>query len=113
MKSYVMFLSDMLLCMDRIDKYIEDVDFDDFCENEMLMDAVLRNLEIIGEAAKHIPEDIRKNVAEVPWREIVGLRNIIVHNYSNIDIHTIWETIQTDLPELKKHIVKTFVKAQD
>jgi uncharacterized protein with HEPN domain len=108
MKRHLQFLFDMLLCIDRIDKYVKNIDFDSFYENEMLLDAVLRNLEIIGEAARHIPEEIRKNFAEVPWREIIGLRNIIAHNYSSIDIHTIWETVQVDLPNLRGHIVRAF-----
>jgi uncharacterized protein with HEPN domain len=96
--------------MDRIDKYTQQIEYDSFCENEwlreLLMDGFIRNLEIIGEVARNIPEDVRMKYPEIPWRKMVGLRNVLIHNYSSIDEATILEIIQINLSQLRPHIMK-------
>lgn len=86
--------------------YIKDVDFNTFYENEMLVDAVLRSVQMIGEAARNIHSDVQTRYLEIPWKEILCLRDIIVYKYSCIDLETIWETITVDFPKLRPQIVK-------
>ena len=74
-----LFLYDILECIEKIEKYTKDMDFDDFVKNDLVVDAVIRNLEIIGEAVKNIPEDFRSKYPDIPWKKIVGFRNIVIH----------------------------------
>ncbi len=66
------------------------------------MDAVVRNLEIIGEAARQIPSEVRERYPEVPWRRVIGLRNVVVHEYFAVDVEIVWTVVRQSLPELKE-----------
>jgi uncharacterized protein with HEPN domain len=79
------YLSDILNAIKKIEKYTIDLTFDDFIENELVQDGVVRNLEVIGEAVKKIPEDVRRNRSQIDWRKIAGLRDILIHEYFAID----------------------------
>ena len=79
--------------------------FDDFVEDELVLNSVILKLEIIGEASKNIPEEIRDRYPEVLWQKIIGLRNVIVHDYANIDDRVIWNIATLRLPEIKPHIM--------
>ena len=78
----------------------------DLSENRMKQNAIIRGIEIIGEATKNIPDDFRKNYPEIEWRKIAGLRDIVIHTYFDIDLDVLWEIIKNDLPKLKKKIEK-------
>ena len=80
------------------------MNYEDFTENEMAIDAVIRNFEVIGEAINNIPGDITKNYPDVEWSEAIGFRNILIHNYFGLEIEAVWDTIKENIPELKKHI---------
>ena len=80
------------------------MDHDAFIRDELVIDGVARNLEIIGEAVRQLPEEFRRVHAQIPWTQIAGLRNRIVHDYFGLDLEIIWEIIQHDLPELKKQV---------
>ena len=101
-RDWKLFLEDILDSLSKIDRYIGGMDFIIFMKNQMVIDAVIRNLEIIGEACKHIPMRIRKKYTEVPWKAIVGLRNIAVHEYFGLDLENIWKIIKEDLPKNKE-----------
>jgi uncharacterized protein with HEPN domain len=105
-KSYIVFVEDILSSMEKIERYISNSDYETFKENEMIVDAIIRNLEIIGEASKNIPDDIRKRYSDIPWKRMVGLRNIAIHEYSKIDLKMIWKIIKKNLPETKQEILK-------
>jgi uncharacterized protein with HEPN domain len=94
-------LDDILERIDRIDRYVADVDRETFLRDGKTSDSVVRNLEVIGEAASRLPEQFRARHAEVPWRRIVGLRNRIIHEYFDVDLELVWEILQTELPGLK------------
>ena len=83
-------------------RYTESMDFKDFQSNEIIYDAVIRNLEIIGEAAKNIPEHIRSSYPKVEWRKVSGLRDILIHTYFSIDNVILWDIIKMKIPELLK-----------
>ena len=97
-------LEDMMLAIQKIGRYISQLDHDDFLKQELVIDGVARNLEIIGEAARQLPEEFKGLYPQIPRTQIAGLRNRIVHDYFGLDLEIIWEIIQHDLPELEKQI---------
>ncbi|MBO8182727.1 MAG: DUF86 domain-containing protein [Archaeoglobus sp.] len=102
-----LFIQDMLEAIEKIERYISSIrDSQDFMEQDMVVDAVLRNLEIIGEAAKNIPENLRSKYREIPWNRVVGLRNVVIHGYFAVDLEIVWVIIKEQLPELKKVLLK-------
>lgn len=97
-------LEDIMLAIQKIGRYISGVDHDAFVADDLIIDGVARNLEIIGEATRKLPEEYRRAHPQIPWTQIGGLRNRIVHDYFGLDLEIIWEIIQHDLPELEKQI---------
>lgn len=103
------YLGHILEAIERIDEYTEDIDEVTFLDNKMVQDAVLRNIEIIGEAARNIERSAPKFAAEhseVPWAVIYTMRNRIAHGYFKVDLEIVWRTIQRDLPELSVAVGK-------
>jgi uncharacterized protein with HEPN domain len=98
------YLEDMLESIEQIEGYLGDVNENEFYRNSEKQDAVLRRLEIIGEAVKHISDDIRDEYDEVPWRKIAGMRDIIIHEYFGVTLSMVWVVTQRDLPDLKSKI---------
>lgn len=97
-------LEDILDSLERIQNYIKGFDLHKFEVDQRTMDAVIRNLEIIGEAARHIPESIVEEYPNIPWRHIRDMRNILIHEYFGIDTTIIWQTITYDLPRLRPQL---------
>lgn len=98
------YLQDILESIQQIEEYLDGVNENEFYQNSEKQDAVLRRLEIIGEAVKHISDDIRNEYHEVPWRKIAGMRDIIIHEYFGVTLSMIWVVTQRDLPDLKSKI---------
>lgn len=94
-----LYLLDMITSIERIIRYTQGLEFESFQRNFMVVDAVARNFEIIGEAAMKIPIDIQKKYKEVPWDKMYRLRNIVSHAYFQVDHETLWEIITKDLAE--------------
>jgi uncharacterized protein with HEPN domain len=92
--------------MDKIDEFIRSIDFKKFMEDDKTKSAVVRKLEIIGEAAKNIPKQIRQKYKELPWTDMAGMRDKIAHFYFGIDYSIVWEVIKERLPEIKPVIQK-------
>jgi uncharacterized protein with HEPN domain len=103
-RSYIMYLDDLLLAMSRIAEYISEHNFDSFKKDYKTVDAVIRNFEIIGEASKNLPEEIKSKYSTVPWAEMYLLRNKITHEYFGIDYEIIWDVAFNHLPENKSQI---------
>ncbi|AGK60039.1 hypothetical protein Asulf_00003 [Archaeoglobus sulfaticallidus PM70-1] len=102
-----LFVQDMLEAIEKIERYTSSIeDLEDFMREDMVVDAVLRNLEIIGEAAKNIPEDLRSKYGEIPWKRVVGLRNVVIHGYFAVDLEVVWVIVKRQLPELKEVLLK-------
>jgi uncharacterized protein with HEPN domain len=101
MKEDLIYLEHILQSINRIEGYLSDVNLHDYTNNLLLQDGITRQLEIIGEAAKHLSEDTIKLKPDIPWKDIVGMRNKLSHDYFGIDIDTIWETATDDLPYIK------------
>ena len=99
-----MYLEDLLLAINRIAEYIEGMSFAVFKKDYKTVDAVIRNFEIIGEAAKNLPSEVKEKYTEVPWAEMYLLRNKVSHEYFGIDYEIIWDVASCYLPDNKKQI---------
>lgn len=107
MRDYKIYLNDILKSIKKIEKYTEKINsFNEFKSKEMELDAVIRNLQIIGEAAKNIPLEIKKQNKEIEWKKISGLRDILVHAYFGVSEEIVWDIIKNRIPDLKKQIKK-------
>jgi uncharacterized protein with HEPN domain len=93
-------LFDMLEAAEKIQRFLMNKTFDDFLRDDMLRAAVERNLEIIGEAARRISEELKQEHAEIPWRKIIAQRNVLIHEYGDIDYKEIWQVATVHLPRL-------------
>lgn len=87
-----------------IETYAQGMTREDFSKNTAMQDAILRRIEIIGEAVKNLPEDFRNSHAEVPWRKVAGMRDVVVHEYFSIELDLVWGLLQKEVPELKRQI---------
>ncbi|MBC7755987.1 MAG: DUF86 domain-containing protein [Bdellovibrio sp.] len=94
------YVSDMITFAENVLSYTDGFDKDRFVNSGITYDATLRNLELIGEAATHIPQEVREQYAELPWRMVIATRNKLIHGYLGIDNDTLWSIIQTNVPEL-------------
>jgi uncharacterized protein with HEPN domain len=105
-------LLDILDALRKIEKY-SSRGYEVFAEEELLQIWVIHYLEVIGEASSHISKTLREKNADIPWADIVGLRNILVHQYFGTDLKRVWETVEIDLPTLKKRIEKILAELEN
>lgn len=99
-----LYLQDILNSINKIKQYTDNVSFKEFEQNWEKIDAVVRNLEIIGEAARNLPEEIADKYPEIPWGEMISMRNKVIHEYFGVDEEILWKTLTEDLPALKKQL---------
>lgn len=99
-----LYFQDIIDSICNIEKYIQGFSFDEFFEDRKTVDAVVRNLEIIGEASGHISKQTKQKYSKIPWTQIVGMRNKVIHEYSGVDLKILWQTLKEDIPDLKKKI---------
>jgi uncharacterized protein with HEPN domain len=96
----LLYLDDIGEAAGRIERYVAGLDYEAFIADEMRVDAVVRNLEVTGEAAKHVPEEVRDRDPGVPWRQIAGLRDILTHQYFAVNLPIIWDIVQHEVAPL-------------
>ena len=99
-----LYLEDILSSISKIEDYVKSLSFKTFSDDPKTIDAVVRNLEIIGEAAKNIPEVIRKKYPGTEWKKIAGIRDIIIHAYFELDLDLIWDVVKNKIQDLKQQI---------
>lgn len=97
-------LEDILNALGRIDKYLENQNKQSFLDNPLIQDAVIRNIGVVGEIVRRFPEDFIEQHPELPWFQIRGMRNRLVHDYLGIDLELVWVVTQQDLPKLRKQL---------
>ena len=105
-RDWRMYLDDMIIFVEKVLAYTEGVDRLQFEESGLTYDATVRNLELIGEAATHIPAPVRDFASDVQWRAIISMRNRLIHGYLGIDNDTLWSVIQEDVPQLLDVLLK-------
>ncbi|SDK00076.1 HepT-like ribonuclease domain-containing protein [Natronincola ferrireducens] len=103
MKSDKIYLIHIMECIENIEEYTEEGK-EKFIKSQLIQDAVIRNLEIIGEATKKISKDTRNSYSELPWREMAGLRDVLIHDYFGVDIKIVWNVVEKELPKVKRSV---------
>ena len=110
MKDNAVFLRHILESVSAIEAYVKGVSKKTFLSSPQLQDAVLRRLEVIGEAAKNLPASFKEKHHVLPWRKIEGMRNFIIHEYFGVDLELVWNTIKKDIPVLKQNVTAMLVR---
>jgi uncharacterized protein with HEPN domain len=105
-RDYTIYLKDILEAMESIEKFVENMNLDSFKEDDKTSSAVIRKFEIIGEAAKNVNEEIRDKYPEIPWKEMAGMRDKLIHFYFGIKYELVWRTIKDVIPCIKTIIQK-------
>ncbi|MCK5058319.1 MAG: DUF86 domain-containing protein [Candidatus Aminicenantes bacterium] len=100
-RDYIDYINDILGSIDEIAEFIEGMDYDTFAFDKKTRNAVIRSLEVVGEASAKIPEDTRERYPEIPWKYMTGMRNKLIHEYFGIDLEIVWEVSTNEVPPLK------------
>ena len=99
-------MQDILRAIRTVREYTQGMDEKSFKSNHMALDAVIRQLAIVGEAVTHLPKEMRDKEPEIPWKSVVGMRNILIHSYAEVDEATVWKAANSDLVSLEKCVKK-------
>ncbi|MCD6598973.1 MAG: DUF86 domain-containing protein [Dehalococcoidia bacterium] len=111
-RSYWDYVMDIAQSIEDVQGFVRGYNFDGFNRDKKTIYAVVRAIEVIGEAAKNIPESIKSNYPNVPWRDMAGMRDKLIHAYFGVDLEVLWKTVQQDLPLLKGMISKMLAEKE-
>ncbi len=104
MRDHRLYIKDIVAAMESIEEFIAGMDLPGFRVDDKTASAVIRKLEVIGEAVKHVPEDVRQGYPQVPWKEMAGMRDKLIHFYFGVDYSLVWRTITERVPKVKKDL---------
>ena len=110
-KNNEVYIDDIVECIDKITEYTKNISEDKFLKTTQVQDSVIRRIEIIGEAAGKIPEKIKNKYKEIPWKDIIGMRNVLIHHYGGVDLSRIWKVVINRMSELKEKML--FIKKEE
>jgi len=105
-RTYRDYILDILTSIQEIEEFVEGMNFEDFVKDRKTVNAVIRSLEVMGEAVKKIPSEIRKKYQEIPWKYIAGMRDKLIHEYHGVDLEIVWEVVEKEIPPLKPKFEK-------
>ncbi len=111
MRDHTLYLKDILAAIDRIEEFVAGMDLEAFQTDDKTSSAVLRKFEIIGEAAKQIPDEMRQKHTAIPWKEMAGMRDKLIHSYFGVDYPLVWATVKKRLPDVAEEIQKILQNA--
>jgi uncharacterized protein with HEPN domain len=107
------YLDDILSAIAEIEEFTRGMYYDAFAEDKKTVNAVIRSLEVLGEATKRIPTSFRQKHPDIPWSKMAGMRDVLIHDYMGVDLKTVWKVTQERLPELKLLIEKVISSRRD
>ena len=99
-----LYLLHILDAMGQIESYLQNLDYEAYSQSRLVQDAVIRQLEIIGEATKNLSLEMRERATEIPWKNMAGMRDKLIHQYFGVDIASVWETAKEDLPTIRQRL---------
>lgn len=105
-REFVDYLTDIIDAMEKAQTFIANLSYNQFTKDDRSVFAVIRALEIVGEATKNIPDNIRKENPDIPWKDMAGMRDVLIHDYFGVDIETVWLTVTKKIPEIKPLLQK-------
>jgi uncharacterized protein with HEPN domain len=100
-RTYTDYIQDVLFSLEEIEDFTKDMDFEAFIKDKKTVNAVIRSLEVMGEAVKMIPDDIKNEYPQIPWKYIAGMRDKLIHEYHGVDLGIVWEVVKKEVPPLK------------
>ena len=105
-REYGDYIQDITDSIKETEEFTKELSFDDFKQDKKTVNAVIRSLEIMGEAAKKIPDDLRRKYSKIPWKEMAGIRDKLIHEYHGVDLEIIWKVVKEELPPVRPNILK-------
>jgi len=114
-REFLDYVEDIVEAMKDAMSFVEGMDYEDFAKDKRTAYAVIRAIEVIGEAVKKVPISVRKRYPEIPWKEMAGMRDKVIHEYFGVDLRIIWKTVKEDIPNLRplfEKILKDFEKSE-
>jgi uncharacterized protein with HEPN domain len=103
-RNYRLFIKDIISAMKSIEKFVEGLSLDQVKEDDKTSSAVIRKFEIIGEATRHVPDNLKEEYPDIPWKRMAGMRDRLIHAYFGVDYKLVWEAIKIDIPKLKPRL---------
>jgi len=110
---YKDYILDILLSIQEIEKFVEGISFEEFINDKKTVNATIRSLEVMGEAVKKIPLELRNKYSEIPWKYIAGMRDKLIHEYHGVDLEIVWEVIKEEIPSLKPKFEKILKELEE
>ena len=106
------YIQDITDAMNKAMQFVEGMEYEDFIRDDKTLFAVIRVIEVIGEAVKNIPEEVKKEYPEIPWREMAGMRDKLIHGYFGVILKRVWKTVKEEIPPLKPLFEKILIKME-
>ncbi len=112
-RDYTLFIKDVITQMEDVESFVKDMSFEEFVADKKTVNAVIRSIEVMGEATRNIPKFIREKYPEIPWRDMAKMRNRLIHVYFGIDLDAVWKTVKVRIPAIKPLIWKVLKEVKN